>query len=75
MISLGSSSPARPWRRASTQAPCQRARMSSALAAPQDSDTHWVRYCSWTRRGVGSPLAFSKVIPAAMNPVEGTVSP
>jgi len=49
--------------------------MSSALAAPHDSDTHWVRYCSYTRRAAGSPLAFSKVMPAAVNPVEGTVSP
>ena len=31
--------------------------------------------CSCSRSAIGSPLSFSKVIPAAWKPVVGTVSP
>jgi hypothetical protein len=40
-----------------------------------DSETHCVRYCSKTRRGVGWPLVFSNVMPAELKPIAGTVSP
>jgi hypothetical protein len=45
------------------------------LIAAADSEVHCVRYCSETRCGAGSPLAFSNVMPAAPKPLAGTVSP
>ena len=44
-------------------------------SAATDSEVHWVRYCSYSRVAIGSPLAFSNVMPAEPKPVAGTVSP
>ena len=73
--SFGSSSPARPWRSASTQSACQPVRISCLCVAACVSEFHWVRYCWYTRTEAASRFDFSYVMPAAPNAVAGTVSP
>jgi hypothetical protein len=49
--------------------------MRCLLIAAWEMDVHWATYCSRVRIGILSPLYFSNVMPAAMNPFAGTVSP